>query len=98
MEAAKLFKQWKDNLISNLMALEIYEEKHENDPDVALAAYGQWNFKHGEWASKSDATMLRSQLKRAVEIAENVASHVGWPVTEVSELMIELKALKEAIK
>ena len=49
-------------------------------------------------ASKAEVERLRSQLQRAVEIAENVASHVGWPVTEVSELMIELKALKKEIK
>ena len=47
-------KLWKDTLISNLMALEIYEHKHDNDPAVALACYGQWNFKHGEWETKAN--------------------------------------------
>ena len=34
-------KLWKDTLISNLMALGIYEHEHDNDPAVALACYGQ---------------------------------------------------------
>jgi hypothetical protein len=63
--------QWKDNLISNLMALEIYEHKHYDDPFIALAAYGQWNWNAGELASKSDATMLQSQLNRAVELVKD---------------------------
>lgn len=47
-EVEKL-QPWKNNLISNLMALEIYEHKHEDNPAVALAAYGQWNWNAGEW-------------------------------------------------
>jgi hypothetical protein len=87
--------QWKDNLISNLMALEIYEHKHYDDPFIALAAYGQWNWNAGEWASKSDATMLRSQLNRAVEIAEDLSSGDAWKFTGADE---KLAALKGEIK
>jgi peptidoglycan hydrolase CwlO-like protein len=47
---------------------------------------------------EAEVERLQSQLKRAVEIAEKVDSHVGWPVTEVTELMIELAALKGEIK
>lgn len=63
-------KQWKDTLISNLMALEIYKHNHEDDPAVALAAYGQWNWKAGEWEKQAEVERLQSQLARAVEIAE----------------------------
>ena len=46
-------KHWKDNLISNLMALEIYTHAHEADPAMALAAYGQWNWDAGKWLADS---------------------------------------------
>jgi hypothetical protein len=44
-------------------------------------------------ASKSDATMLRSQLKRAVEIAEKI-----WADCSNGSEHTELAALKEEIK
>jgi hypothetical protein len=46
-------------------------------------------------ASKSDATMLRSQLNRAVEIAEDLSSGDAWKFTGADE---KLAALKEEIK
>jgi hypothetical protein len=61
-------KQWKDNLISNLMALEIYEHKHEDDPSVALAAYGQWNWNAGEWASKAEVERLNGEVMKGARI------------------------------
>jgi hypothetical protein len=86
-------KQWKDTLISHLMALEIYEQKHENDPSVALASYGQWNFKQGEWESQSEVERLQSQLKRAVEIAEKIWGDCsnGYEHTELFSLKEEIK-------
>ncbi len=56
-------KQWKDTLIAHLMALEIYEQKHENDPALALASYGQWNFKHGEWEAQAEIERLTAALE-----------------------------------
>jgi hypothetical protein len=90
-------KKWRDNLISNLMALEIYKHNHWDDPAVALAAYGQWNWKAGEWEAQAEVERLKEMVMEAARKGDELLEPYRLRAEKAETLLKQIQAFAEAL-
>jgi len=77
--------------------MEIYEHKHANDPAVALAAYGQWQWSAGEWEKQAEVERLQNGFQGSCYCCEPVGEMNQKLEAEVEKLKTEYWFMEEAL-